>query len=133
MFGQGEGYDAGFPNGRIGWRLTIVLQPPAFLEKTAWQAGGWNCDCLGRIVHGATMASAFAEFVQKLRSSSGKLAKSERSDHRTCMRSEKSCRRPAILDEANLALREGCLKMEQSLVDFNPVFPSFQSAYGLPV
>jgi len=42
------------------------------------------------------MASAFAEFVQKLRSSSGKLGKSERSDHRACMISEKSCRRRGL-------------------------------------
>jgi len=38
-----------------------------------------------------------------------------------------------MLGEANLALREICLKMGQSLVEFNLVFPSFQSAYGLPV
>jgi len=68
----GEEYDLGPLSGRIGLRVAIVLEPPAFLEKAAWQAGGRSGDCLGPVVHGATMAPVFAESVQKPRSYSGK-------------------------------------------------------------
>jgi hypothetical protein len=88
MFGEGEGYDLGPLSGRIGLRMTIVLEPPAFLEKAVWQADGRSCDYLGRVVHGATMAPVFAESVQNPRSYSGKWVKLESSNHRSCMRSE---------------------------------------------
>jgi hypothetical protein len=132
MFGQGEGYDPGLLNRRIGFWLTIVLQPPAFLEKTAWQGGGRNCDCLGRVVHRQTLACAFAEFVQKPRSSSGKFVKSENSRYRA-VRSEQELPRTSQTGGTNLALGEKCLEIGQSLVEFNPVFASFRSAYGLAV
>jgi len=91
----GEGYDPGRLSGLIGLGVPPVLQPPALLEETAWQADGRRFDCFGRVVHGATMARAFAESVQSPSSYSGKSVKLEGSNYLRCMRSAQQVPRAA--------------------------------------